>query len=122
MKEFTKDICDRFSNILLEFQSDDNLSIYHTKNTIDVNGDEGRVYIKLFRDEIQIPYIVLKNKRKGTGTAVINECINICKEMNLKRVTILGVMTEEMKCLCNKLGFSKIEYNYYDNNDYEFVL
>ena len=122
MKEFTQDICDRFSNILSESQSDDDLSIFYTKNTIDVNGNEGRVYIKLFRDEIQIPYIVLKNRRRGTGTAVVNECINLCKEMDLKKVVVLGVMTEEMKCLCNKLGFSKIKYNYYDNNDYELLV
>lgn len=52
MKEFTENICNRFSDILLAKQKDDNLSIHYTKSIIDVNGDEGRLYIKLFRDEI----------------------------------------------------------------------
>ncbi|MGV3076400.1 hypothetical protein ACEE21_15075 [Clostridium baratii] len=118
MAEFTESIYNRFSDILLAKQKDDNLSIHYTKNVIDVNGDEGRLYIKLFRDEIQIPYIVFKNKRVGTGTEVINECINIGKSLGLSKVMILGVLTKEMELLCEKMKFIKYRDNGFGHYDY----
>lgn len=123
MKDFSDSICNRISDILLVHQEDDDLSIAYNKNTIDIIGNEGRLYIKLFRDELQIPYIVFKNRRVGTGTAVVNECVNICRELGLRRIVVLGVLTEEMKLFCNKLKFSKVRpMGYYDNNDYELVV
>jgi len=121
MKEFTQDICDRFSNILLETQSDDNLSIFYTKNTIDVNGDEGRLYMRLFKDELQIAYIIFKNRRVGTATKIVNECISVCKELDLKRIVVQGVSSEEMKLFCNKMNFTKIE-DKFGNKDYELLV
>lgn len=122
MQKFTIDTCKRFSRILLKTQSDDNMSIAYGKETIDVIGDEGRLLIKLSIDGILIGYMAFKNKRKGTGTAIINECIDICKEEGLGKVTVIGVISKDMECLCKKLGFSKVEYHYYDDNDYELLV
>lgn len=121
MKELSFDICNRFYSIMLKHQSDDNLSLVSRSNTVCIDGDEGRLYMRLFRDELQIAYIVFKNRRVGTATDIVNECINVCKELNLKRIVIQGVLTEEMELFCNKMNFSKIE-DQFGNKDYELVI
>lgn len=121
MKELSFDICNRFYSIMMEYQSDDNLTLSSSSNTVTIDGDEGRLYMRLVRDELQIAYIVLKNRRVGTATAIVNECIKVCKELNLKRIVIQGVLTKEMELFCDKMNFSKIE-NEFSNNDYELVV
>ena len=122
MVSFNKDICDRFSEILLSTQEDDDLSICFNKNTIDVIGNEGRLYIKIFKDELHIPYIVFKNTRVGTGTAILNECKRVCKELGLVKIKILGVMTKEMEMFCRKFNFTKLQDNGFGHYDYMLLL
>lgn len=85
MLGFNYDMFNRISNILLKTQSDDDLSLAYTSRTINVKGNESTLYIKLFKDELQIPYIMFKNKRVGTATELVNECKNICKELGLRK-------------------------------------
>lgn len=118
IKVFTDSMCSRFSDVLLATQGDDDLSISYHEGVFDAIGNEGRLYIKIFRDELQISYIVFKNKRVGTGTGIINECIRTGRELGLKKVLILGVMTEEMTLLCDKMKFSKLRENGFGHYDY----
>lgn len=122
MLGFNYDMFNRISNILLKTQSDDDLSLAYTSRTINVKGNESTLYIKLFKDELQIPYIVFKNKRVGTATELVNECKNICKELDLSKIVISGVMSEEMESFCNKLNFKRLADNGFGYYDYELVV
>lgn len=103
-KEITEDIANRIYAVICETQSDDNLTMYYSSTTLDINGDEGRVYIRVYRDELQIAYVVFKHKRKGTCTKLLNECKLVCKELGLTKILIESVMTDDMECFCKKHG------------------
>lgn len=107
--KFTREIAERLYSIVTKTQSDDDLSLYFTNNILDINGNESRVYIRIFKDELQIAYLVFKNRRKGTGTDLLNECKLICKELGLSRIIIESVLTFEMECFCEKHGFKNIK-------------
>lgn len=106
--KFTEEIANRLYNSVLKTQSDDNLSLNFSNNVIDISGDEGRVYIRLFKDELQLAYLVFKNRRQGACTDLLNECKLICKELGLSGISIESVLTFEMMCFCKKHGFNTI--------------
>lgn len=115
-KEITEDIANRIYAVICETQSDDNLTMYYSSTTLDINGDEGRVYIRVYRDELQIAYIVFKHRRKGTCTKLLSECKLICKELGLTKILMESVLTNDMECFCKKHGFNLKDEPYNSSN------
>lgn len=105
-KEITEEIARRLYSIVYATQSDDNLTLHFTNTTLEIDGDEGRVFIRVFRDELQIAYVIFKHKRKGTCSKVLNECKLICKELELTKILMESVLTDDMECFCKKHGFN----------------
>lgn len=117
-KEITEDIANRLFAVIYETQSDDNLTMYYSPTTLDINGDEGRVYIRVYKDELQIAYVIFKHKRKGTCTKLLNECKLVCKELGLTKILMESVLTNDMECFCKKHGFNLKDepYNSFNKN------
>lgn len=117
-KEITEEIAKRLYGIVYATQSDDNLTFHFTNNTLEIDGDEGRVFIRVFRDELQIAYIVFKHRRKGTCTKLLSECKLICKELGLTKILMESVLTNDMECFCKKHGFNLKDepYNSFNKN------
>lgn len=117
-KEITEDIANRLFAVIYETQSDDNLTMYYSPTTLDINGDEGRVYIRVYKDELQIAYVIFKHKRKGTCTKLLNECKLVCKELGLTKILMESVLTNDIECFCKKHGFNLKDepYNSFNKN------
>lgn len=117
-KEITEDIANRLFAVIYETQSDDNLTMYYSPTTLDINGDEGRVYIRVYKDELQIAYVIFKHKRKGTCTKLLNECKLVFKELGLTKILMESVLTNDMECFCKKHGFNLKDepYNSFNKN------
>ena len=117
-KEITEEMARRLYNIVYATQADDNLTLHFTNTTLEIDGDEGRVFIRVFRDELQIAYIVFKHRRKGTCTKLLSECKLICKELGLTKILMESVLTNDMECFCKKHGFiiKNEPYNSFSKN------
>lgn len=111
-EEITEDIANRLFAVIYETQSDDNLTGNYSATTLDINGDESRVYIRLFKDELQIAYVIFKHKRKGTCTKLLNECKLVCKELGLTKILVESVLTDDMENFCRKHSFRLKEESY----------
>lgn len=120
-KEITEEMARRLYNIVYAAQADDNLTLHFTNITLEIDGDEGRVFIRVFRDELQIAYIVFKHRRKGTCTKLLSECKLICKELGLTKILMESVLTNDMECFCKKHGFI-IKKEPYDSFSKNYIL
>ena len=97
-----RDILERREHCSIKFSGETFL-----KTRVILNGDITELYMVSQGNDLIIRRINLKNTRKGTGTLIIKELLELCKRKGFTRLVVESTLSGEMILLCKKMNFIK---------------
>lgn len=119
-----KYLIEEFYELLTIFEENaqKQLKSYVHANRLFISDEDGEVAVDFMmryskNDTLVIVKFSVEVKRKGTGSKVLNWCVDFAKKENFKNIKIESVLTESMEKFCMKHQFTKDQTadDFYEN-------
>jgi GNAT superfamily N-acetyltransferase len=100
---------------ILEDDSQETLEMWEDKGRLFIDGIEAQLMVRLihYTKSLVIAKIVVRNRRTGVGTQILNWLKEYAINNGFESITIESTTTPEINRFAEKHGFEPVEGNYF---------